>query len=478
MKKILYILTISVSPFIFGQEETPGYIDTSFTASFNNAVRDMAYLPDGSIVTVGTYSNVNENSSEKIAILNADGTLKQSFPGTGGNTYAVEVSSDGSIIVGGDFSSVNGISVTRLAKLIPNNSGEYEVDASFNAGNTGPNYSVNAVELLEDGSILIGGQFTTYNDFEANNIAKISADGTLDTSFSSGAGTGAWWSPVNSIDALSDGKILIGGSFQKYNNVKRWNVAKLNADGSLDETFNETGEEIASEWTTINFVAEHDNNYYIGGSFFLKKTDSDGIIDSSFYNYSSSPTVYDIVFAGEKILVGCNMAVPAAGTGKHLMRLNSDGTVDSTFNPSPDGISRGPGSYVYKILMTEENEKAIIGGNFSNYTITSDTNTTTTTSVGRIARIFNEEATDTLGVQDSNSTQIQLYPNPAQDFISFKGNTVVKSVQIFSLDGKLVLNGKTDTSSNIDISDLKTGNYLVKAFGENQLVKTFKLLKK
>ncbi|WP_160136017.1 T9SS type A sorting domain-containing protein [Chryseobacterium sp. c4a] len=74
---------------------------------------------------------------------------------------------------------------------------------------------------------------------------------------------------------------------------------------------------------------------------------------------------------------------------------------------------------------------------------------------------------------------ISMYPNPAQDFIGFKGNTEGYSkANIYSLDGKLIKTAEVN-SGNIQISDLPPASYFIEVSGKNsETKKTTKFIKK
>ena len=89
--------------------------------------------------------------------------------------------------------------------------------------------------MQSDGKIIIGGSFTSYDGIGRNSIARLNADGSLDIGFNPGTGAN---NPVHSITLQPDGKIIIGGDFTNYNGTGRNRVARLNTDGSLDTGFN------------------------------------------------------------------------------------------------------------------------------------------------------------------------------------------------------------------------------------------------
>jgi hypothetical protein len=81
--------------------------------------------------------------------------------------------------------------------------------------------------LQPDGKVLIGGEFTTFNGTSRNRISRLNADGSLDLSFDPGAGADA---SVSAITLQPDGNILIGGDFLTVNGVLRPYVARLYGD--------------------------------------------------------------------------------------------------------------------------------------------------------------------------------------------------------------------------------------------------------
>ncbi len=199
----------------------------------------------------------------------APGSLDTSFnPGTGadGVVYATALQPDGKIIIGGSFSNFNGVSANRIARLNPNGF----PDLTFNPGGSGVANSpggvvgsVWAVAIQADGKILIGGYFKTYNGTPRNSIARLNADGSLDTSFDPASGP-APDSALTKIIVQPDGKIIIGGGFTSFNGTSRNHIARLNVDGSLDTTFDPgTG----SNGGLSDVALQVDGKIIIGGFF-------------------------------------------------------------------------------------------------------------------------------------------------------------------------------------------------------------------
>ena len=153
-------------------------------------------------------------------------------PGTDGEVFGLGIQSDNKTIVAGDFSAYNGVGRNCIARLNTDGS----LDTSFNPqGGVDPfNGFINAVALDSSNRPVIAGGFTSYNGTSSYNVARLNTDGSQDGSFYPGLGAdGTVWA----VAVQSDNKILIGGDFMNFNGVPRNHIARLNADGSLDTTF-------------------------------------------------------------------------------------------------------------------------------------------------------------------------------------------------------------------------------------------------
>jgi len=212
-----------------------GTLDESFTAKagVNHEVRTLVVQPDGKILAGGHFDAVSGHRQNHVARFNADGTRDGTFnPGRGaaGIVWSLALQADAKILVAGDFTSFDQKPWGRLVRLNPSG----RADTSFAPG-SGADAQIFAVAVQPDGKIVIGGDFTRFNLVERNRIARLNPDGSLDNTFTPGAG------PNTGIRCLSlqpDGKLLIGGVFTSVNGVARGRVARLNADGSLDMGFN------------------------------------------------------------------------------------------------------------------------------------------------------------------------------------------------------------------------------------------------
>jgi len=213
---------------------TNGVLDPTFNpaAGPNGSVRTMALQRDGKILIGGFFSQVDNTNRNSIARLYTDGTLDAAFnPGAGADNpvHALAIQPDDKILLGGAFSSFNNVSRPGIVRLNTNGT----VDARFTPG-AGANGTVFAVALQTDGKILIGGDFTAVAGTPINRLARLNRDGSLDTSFAISNGFDA---AVRAILVQPDGRIVAGGSFNNFNGTAQPSLARLNADGTLDTGF-------------------------------------------------------------------------------------------------------------------------------------------------------------------------------------------------------------------------------------------------
>jgi hypothetical protein len=94
------------------------------------------------------------------------------------------------------------------------------IDLTFNPGDPGfgkgdgPNGYIGIITMQPDGKLLIGGGFLTYNGILRIRIARLNPDGTLDQTFDPGTGN---FGTTLDIQVLESGKILVGGLFHQFN---------------------------------------------------------------------------------------------------------------------------------------------------------------------------------------------------------------------------------------------------------------------
>ena len=137
----------------------------------------------------------------------------------------------------------------RIARVSTDGS----LDTTFNPN---ANAGVLALALQRDGKVLLGGDFTSVGSTTRNRIARVNADGSLDTTFTASAN-----GFVNAITPQADGKILYGGNFTTVTTLTGF-LARLNADGSTETAFDP-----AANAEVYTITLDNDGGILLGGRF-------------------------------------------------------------------------------------------------------------------------------------------------------------------------------------------------------------------
>ena len=372
-----------------------GVRDTAFTnntgTAANETVRSVAVQPDGKILLGGDFSFTTWNgvTVNRIVRLNSNGTRDTAFTtntGTAANSSVelISVQPDGKILVGGQFTTWNGVTVNRIVRL--NSDGTRDTAFTTNAG-TAANGTVWSIAVQPDGKILVGGGFTTWNGATVNRIVRLNSNGTRDTAFTNNAGTAAN-SLVFSIAVQPDGKILVGGEFTTWNGVTVNRIVRLNSNGTRDTAFtNNTG--TAANGFVRPIAVQPDGKILVGGGFTtwngvtvnrIVRLNSDGTRDTAFTTNTGTAAngaVQSIAVQSDgKILVGGGFTTWNGATVNRIVRLNSNGTRDTAFT---NNTGAGANLFVTSIVV-QSDDKILVGGGFTTWN---------GTTVNRIVRLLN-----------------------------------------------------------------------------------------
>jgi len=318
----------------------------------------------------------------------------------------VLVQPDGSVLAAGDFNLVEDTAFVEFTRGgIVRYTSDGVFDPTFGVGNgvAGGNASVKCLARQPDGKILIGGDFTTVNGAASVNLARLNADGSLDSSFNAGTGPD---NPVYALLVQPDGKFLIGGTFTHVNGAAHEYLARFNADGSLDSTF--TGPDFGgtSGWDVESLALQSDGKILAGGDFFFPgatfkasicRLNSNGSLDATFNGVvqgahfvgspSSVGTVNDIAPLpdGTLLIVGDFTAYNNVARGG-LARLTTNGSLDTTFAPA--GASFGNFTATCYRILVQPDGKLLVGGAFSSFNNTTVSNLVRLSANGAIDTTF------------------------------------------------------------------------------------------
>lgn len=268
-------------------------LDSSFKPVFATAgsVTGIVPLSDNRLLIIGNFRTVSGVPAKNIARLNGDGAVDTTFRLSSDieveQIHAAAVQADGKILIGGFLSHYGATSAQYyLFRLNADGSWDQSFDAGgydYQAGSYGIDGIVRAIRIDSSGRVLVGGDFTA----PGNHIARLNADGSIDESFDSGTGADG---AVTHIAIEPAGSIIIGGMFTAVNGVAKRGLARLNGNGDVD--------------------AEAFGVGVFGGDLLALTAQPDG-----------------------KVLIGGSFSQAAGQSVSKMARFNTDGTLDSTFQP-------------------------------------------------------------------------------------------------------------------------------------------------
>ncbi len=324
-----------------------GSLDSSFApgTGADDQVAVIVQQADGRILLGGIFTSFDGTARGRLARLSTSGALEIAFsPGVGTNdsVLAIAVQDDGRVLLGGDFTSFNGIARNRMTRLNPNGG----LDVGFNAG-SGANAVVRAIAVQADGRVLLGGEFTSINGTVRTRVARLNISGSLDTTFDPGSGAN---DDVFALAIQPDGRVLVGGGFDSFNGSARDGIARLNADGSLDSGFS-----VSSVGNVISGIAvQPDGRILLNRSPRVVRLNADGSSDSSF-----APGTLPGLSVNTFALQADGKVVLGGRFSGRIARLQADGTLDTSFNPSAQANDE------VKAIALQANGRILLGGRFT-----------------------------------------------------------------------------------------------------------------
>jgi uncharacterized delta-60 repeat protein len=313
---------------------TPGAVDPTFDAGRGteyvtpSAGNSVLVQPDGKVLVAGAFNGLNLDFAPAVLRLNPDGTLDGSFhvslvpaPEFGGyEPKLLALQPNGQVLMGGTFANPDG-SARYLTRL--NSDGSVDITFNPRVENGGGPSNVSQAKVLSGGRILIGGQFNSINGVSRSKLARLNADGSLDETFNAAVLS-------KSFVVQSTGKPIVatGGNFTNGGD----RLVRLNTDGSQDGTFATVtpppdyiagGLLVQSDdkvlWTATAIYG-YDWPYTI-----ISRLTADGINDPDYHPYSS--------YGGGPLFLQQDGRLIIFSVYAGATRLNPDGTPDLSFHP-------------------------------------------------------------------------------------------------------------------------------------------------
>ncbi|MCX6954355.1 MAG: hypothetical protein NTV51_19560, partial [Verrucomicrobia bacterium] len=345
-------------------------VDTAFTLgpSLNVAPRVAVALPDGKILIGGNFLFLSQGQPQYgLARLNADGSLDPSFRPApidpNGTVLALAVQSDGKVLLGGSFTTVNGTPRNRVARLNADGSFDPTFAPSFATTN-----SITQIVVDPDGRILLHNNTTS--------LTRLTPTGALDPTWTaSPIPTGSSSTTTNlgttqAFDVQLDGKILlvVTGFSSPPNPVQVTNLVRLNANGAVDATFNTIALGLNSTLRALRVLADGRIMVAVSGTgYTVQRFSATGLFDASFTinpNVATTQIAASFTPDGRTWLSGLFNTLNSIGRNQ-LARLNVDGSVDATYNPGT-GLQNAAGASVAPAgLFALDDGRALVTGDFT-----------------------------------------------------------------------------------------------------------------
>lgn len=354
---------------------TTGTVDPGFMTSvpINHAPYRVVPRTDGGVVFTTNVANTVCGGRAKTFLvgLSSTGVLDDTFNrGTGfvlhnsslKRSYDMVVQPDGKIIACGDFYAYDQFPVGGIVRINTNG----QIDPTFDPGtalNTDAFSTIGlALAVQADGKVLMGGSYSSFNGTNINNLIRLQTNGTIDATFSIGTG---FLGNVTALLVLPNGKIMVGGSMYNFNGAPCTGVVRLNANGSIDNTF------VAPAIGQVSAIAlQGDGKVIVGGSFTtvggatmnrIVRLNSGGSVDGSFViGTGFNERVQSIlVRSNGAIIVGGRFSAYNEVAGSSIMRLLSTGGRDNSFMPPSLGGFRG-----VEDIKEQPSGRLIVSGDF------------------------------------------------------------------------------------------------------------------
>jgi uncharacterized delta-60 repeat protein len=355
--------SVDVIATIVDDDLGPGSLDEGFTANTDGAVRSIKVDGSGNIYLGGAFTTVNNTNRARIARLISDGSVDPAFdPGVGpdGVVADIDLGDPAKVLISGGFNTVGGIFHNRVAQL--DRSGN--LDPTFNLP-LGLNAEVSDLLRQDDGKIVISGLFNVASAASLKRIARLGPNGTLDLSFNPGTGADE---AVHRAVIQPDGKVIVVGAFASINGTPRRGVARLNTDGSVDPGF---AVGLGASGTVRDAILLDGGKVLIAGDFTtvnnstrlrVARLNADGSVDGTFNpGAGANGPIYSMALQKDgKIFIAGDFTAVGSVERARVARLLEDGGLDVAFSPGD-----GPNAVVYSIVVQPADGKVLIGGAFT-----------------------------------------------------------------------------------------------------------------
>lgn len=318
-------------------------------------------VSSGSTAYIGAFGATEYNGTpiSNFFSINQNGSLSLSAASVNSQVSEILLQTDGKTMIGGSFTTVEGVSRNSIARM--NADGTLDTTFIVGTGFGGVVSSIQSIAKNSSGDYFVGGLFSSYSGVARNNIIKLKSNGSVDNTFSVGAGVNTL---VQSILVQPDDKVILAGWFVSYSSTTANRIVRLNTNGTIDNTFNSGTGFNNDVWDAIT---QPDGKIVCVGSFGsyngtsvdrMVRLNSGGTIDTSFTSLGFNNLITDVAIDvdGNYIVAGYFTTYNGI-TQNRIVKLNPDGTLFAGWN-SGSGIP----TQAQRALATFPDKKIIVGG--------------------------------------------------------------------------------------------------------------------
>jgi uncharacterized delta-60 repeat protein len=433
--------------FRMAKYDATGNPTNSYKAQLLQPGQIHSMIMDGnSHVIAGDFIKVNETLVFNVAKLHSTGKVDKSFVVNETHGVVKQVGN-----YRGNILLATGSDLIRLDRY-------GKVDPTFNFQAFADLNGVRKFIIQKDGKILVGGT-------ASGNIYRLNQNGSHDPSFDTG--TGFRYSVYNKsvpeydfdLD-VNSGKVVYYGLFDSYNGAPKKMLVRLNADGSLDNSFNQASQGSGGVPSKVKILRGGEvlvagqtyfyNGYEIPDAVF--KVNSEGLIDETFLSNYYGQIEYNIsfiqVFRG-RILLAENQFY--SGFTNYV--IDSSGNRDDSFS-FPANITI---DHLNNYFSPDDTRLFVLGNVFVNGELQSITKL-----------IYNDQpllaATPAIAFKDAGSPEpkkTSFYPNPATNVLNISSSQR-SDVLIYTLQGELKLSASVNgQDGQVDVNALPPGRYVL-----------------
>lgn len=333
-----------------------------------SVVHSIIVQSNASIMVGGSFEAISGNSHSNLARLNSDGSYDASLAtGTDGLVYRLLQQPDNKILVAGAFTNLQGVVRKRVGRLLANG----EVDSEFDPGSLlEAEPPVLTLAVQPDGKVLVA----TLAVPQSARLFRLLSNGALDESFVQTNIFMDW--QIYTIHVRTNGTILVGGGFSSAGGHGSPALVRLYADGRIDTNFNAQFQNLSSVFT----IHEQPNgNLLVGGLFKRLGMTNDVSLarlkanldwDDSFSAdqilsyWGGFPVVRAVVEQPDGKLVVTGDFDAIGGYWRHdIAQLDAQGRVDECFDP---GLGLAELHYPAGMtLARHSSDKILVGGYFN-----------------------------------------------------------------------------------------------------------------